>query len=218
MINVLVADDHPIVRRGLVDVIESEPDMTVVGEAENGVLAVEGARALRPDIVLMDLKMPGLNGVDATEQVIAQAKDEDREIAVLVVTMFESDTQILDAIGAGAKGYVLKAAPASEIVAAVRAVAAGSTVLAPSLAVKLARLARERESQPTLSEREVSILSLVAVGMSNADMAAKLFISESTVKSHLKSIFSKLEVTDRTLAVTKAMSMGLIPHPLRRSV
>lgn len=213
MIRVLVADDHPIVRAGIVGLLEAEEDFAVVSEADSGESAVELAAALAPDVVLMDLRMPGIGGVEAT-RLIAQPRSGDpgAAIRVLVFTTYEDDDLILAAIEAGASGYLVKAAPADQLAAGIRAVSAGQTVLAPSIAAQLARAAvREPLPEtPALTARETEILGLVASGLSNPEIAAQLFIGESTVKTHLLHVFAKLEVSDRTRAVTRALELGVL--------
>ncbi|GAA4161436.1 response regulator transcription factor [Gryllotalpicola daejeonensis] len=210
MIRVLVADDHPIVRSGVVATLAAAPDIDVVGEAADGSDAVALAEASAPDVVLMDLRMPVLGGVAATEQLLSSP----RPPRVLVLTTYDTDDDIIAAIEAGASGYLLKAAPADEILAAVRAVAAGKTALAPSIAAAL--VARVRSGAggagagPRLSARELEVLKLVASGHSNGQIAAALFISEATVKTHLIHVFEKLEVTGRTRAVTRAQELGML--------
>jgi DNA-binding NarL/FixJ family response regulator len=205
MIRVLVADDHPIVRGGIVALLESADDLTVVGEASTGLQAVELALEHEPDIVLMDLQMPELGGAEATARILEQRPD----IRVIVLTTYESDSAILTAIEAGASGYLLKAAPAGEILAGIRSVAAGDVALAPSIAAMLVNRVKA-PAGPTLSARETEVLALVAQGRSNPAIAKALFLSEATVKTHLLHVFEKLEVSDRTRAVTKAMELGLL--------
>ncbi|HRN29575.1 MAG TPA: response regulator transcription factor [Terrimesophilobacter sp.] len=205
VIRVLVADDHPVVRGGVVGLLSEESDIKVVAVATDGREAVEAAHEHRPDLVLMDLRMPGVDGVAATEQIRAI----DPAIRVLVFTTYETDENILGAIEAGASGYLLKASPAEEVLAGVRAVAAGETVLGPSIAARLVSRVRQPQT-PTLSVRQLEVLRLVAEGRSNPEIAAELFIGESTVKTHLGAIFERLEVSDRTRAVTRAMELGLL--------
>ncbi|MDQ0894713.1 response regulator [Agromyces ramosus] len=209
-IRIVVADDHPIVRAGIVGLLESEPGIEVVGEAADGAQAVAVAEAERPDLVLMDLRMPVLDGAAATARIVATSPGT----RVLVLTTYETDDHILAAIEAGASGYLLKAAPQAEILAGIRAVAAGETVLAPSIAAKLVSRVRAGASAasaaPQLSPRELEVLRLVATGRSNPEIARSLFIGEATVKTHLLHVFEKLEVNDRTRAVTRAMELGLI--------
>lgn len=206
MIRVLVADDHPIVRGGIVSLLAQADDIFIVGEAADGVEAVRLASELRPDLVLMDLRMPGLDGAAATAQIVAAAAG----IRVLILTTYESDDQILGAIEAGASGYLLKAAPQEEIIAGVRSVAAGQTVLAPSIAATLVQRVRGQSAAARLSPRELDVLRLVGAGESNPEIARSLFIGEATVKTHLLHVFEKLAVKDRTRAVTRAMELGLL--------
>ncbi|GAA1055391.1 DNA-binding response regulator [Agromyces luteolus] len=212
-IRVVVADDHPIVRAGIVGLLESEPGIDVVGEAVDGAEAVALADELRPDLVLMDLRMPVLDGAAATERILASAGPSGTR--VLVLTTYETDDHILAAIEAGASGYLLKAAPQEEILAGIRSVAAGETVLAPSIAAKLVARVRTGATAaaappPALSPRELEVLRLVADGRSNPEIGRALHIGEATVKTHLIHVFEKLEVGDRTRAVTRAMELGLL--------
>jgi len=207
MIRVVVADDHPIVRSGIVGLLSSADDIEVVGEAGDGAEAVALATQLSPDVVLMDLRMPGVGGAEATAQILAARPD----VRVVILTTYESDENILAAIEAGASGYLLKAAPQEEILAGLRSVARGEVALAPSIAALLVKRMRE-PARVTLSERETQVLALVAEGNSNREIAAALFVSEATVKTHLIHVFEKLEVKDRTRAVTKAMELGLLPE------
>lgn len=206
MIRVLVADDHPIVRAGVVALLESAAGMEVVAAVADGAAAVSEARRHEPDVVLMDLRMPGMSGVEATAAITAALP----RTRVVVLTTYETDDAILDAITAGARGYLLKAAPEQEILAGVRSVAAGATVLAPAIAAALARGVQRDRSAPKLSPRESEVLGLVADGESNPAIARRLHLSEATVKTHLLHVFEKLEVADRTRAVTRAMELGLL--------
>lgn len=206
MIRVIVADDHPIVRSGIVGLLSLDDGLEVVGEAADGVELIELAHELRPDVVLMDLRMPRLSGAEATARLAAELP----EIRVLVLTTYESDDDILGAIEAGAGGYLLKAAPQEEIVAGIRSVAGGHTVLAPSIAATLVARMRTPEERPQLSPRELEVLRLVAAGGSNPAIARELFIGEATVKTHLLHAFEKLGVSDRTRAVTLALELGLL--------
>ena len=208
MIRVLVADDHPIVRAGIVGLLSAAADIDVVGEAADGIDAVRLAAELEPDLVLMDLRMPALDGAEATARIIGARPTA----KVLVLTTYETDEHILGAIEAGASGYLLKAAPEAEILAGVRSVVAGETVLAPSIAAKLVSRVRQdaTSAAPSLSPRELEVLRLVAEGRSNPEIARTLFIGEATVKTHLLHVFEKLEVNDRTRAVTRAMELGLL--------
>ena len=208
-IRIVVADDHPIVRAGIVGLLDQAPGIEVVGEASDGAQAVELAASERPDLVLMDLRMPGVDGASATASIVAAGQGT----RVLVLTTYETDDHILAAIEAGASGYLLKAAPQAEILAGIRAVAAGETVLAPSIAAKLVSRVRADAASvapPALSPREREVLTLVAAGRSNPEIARDLYIGEATVKTHLLHAFEKLGVNDRTRAVTRAMELGLL--------
>jgi len=207
VIRVIVADDHPIVRSGIVGLIALDPGLEVVGQAADGAEAVELAARLHPDVVLMDLRMPGVSGIEATTRLAAEVPG----VRVLVLTTYETDDDILGAIEAGASGYLLKAAPQEEIVAGIRAVADGHTVLAPSIAATLVtRMRSDRAERPQLSPRELEVLRLVAAGRSNPEIGRELFIGEATVKTHLLHVFEKLGVSDRTRAVTLALELGLL--------
>jgi DNA-binding NarL/FixJ family response regulator len=202
---VLLVDDHPVVREGLRGMIDAEHDLTVVGEAGSGAEAIALAESLRPDVILMDLRMPDVDGVTATERILAALP----RTRIVVVTTYESDSDILRAVEAGAAGYLLKDAARAELADAVRDAARGKTVLAPTVADRLVHFVRQPTSV-TLSAREVEVLSQVAKGSTNADIGRLLHISEATVKTHLLRAFNKLGVSDRTAAVTTAMSMGLL--------
>ena len=205
MIRILLVDDHPVVRHGLRGMLDAEADLTVVGEASSGPEGLELAAAERPDIVLMDLRMPDGDGVSATGQILARVPG----VRVMVLTTYESDRDILRAIEAGACGYLLKDASPRELADAVRAANRGETVLASSVASTLVRQVR-KPAPPALSAREAEVLRLVARGLTNGDIGKQLFISEATVKTHLLRVFNKLDVADRTAAVTTAMQHGLL--------
>ncbi|HEY9310543.1 MAG TPA: response regulator transcription factor [Microbacterium sp.] len=209
MIRLLIADDHPVVRAGLSGLLSDEPGFEVVAEASDGDEAVRLAVATRPDVVLMDLRMPRVDGVAATAR-IAAGEAGDPPPRVLILTTYESDDQILAAIEAGASGYLLKAAPQAEIVAGIRSVAAGQSALSPQVAVRLVERMRRPAPETVLTPRELDVLRLVARGHSNKQIAVALGIGESTVKTHLLKIFEKLGVTDRTRAATLAMERGLL--------
>lgn len=204
MITILIADDHPVVRSGLRGMLGGEADIEVVGEAASGAEALVFARSLRPQLVLMDLRMPGGDGVAATAGIVAL----DQGIRVVVLTTHETDTDILRAVEAGAAGYLLKDSSRADLLAAIRAAARGETVLAPSVAGRLWQ--HRYRPQVSLSPREIEVLGLVAQGLSNADIGARLHVSEATVKTHLLRAFTKLDVSDRTAAVTTAMRLGLL--------
>ncbi len=201
----LIADDHPVVRAGLRGMLSSQPDFEVVAEATNGEEAVTLTRRLRPHVVLMDLRMPVMDGVTA----IGQIKKEHQDVQILVLTTYDSDADILPAIETGATGYLLKDTPREELYQAVRATAQGRPLLAPAVTARLMERMRG-PAEEALSVREIEVLKLVGKGASNRAIAAELFISEATVKTHLLHIFSKLNVTDRTAAVTKALELGII--------
>lgn len=206
MIRVLLADDHPVVREGLRGMLSAEPDLTVIGEASSGPEAEALSAELSPDIVLMDLRMPGGGGVES----IGRMRVAGLPCRVIVLTTYETDTDILRAVEAGAAGYLLKDLTRTELSDAVRAAARGETVLAPSVAARLVDQLRSRPERPRLSQRETAVLRLVAEGCTNAEIGRRLFIGESTVKTHLLRVFGKLGVTDRTAAVTNAMRQGLL--------
>ncbi|MDG4823891.1 response regulator transcription factor [Asanoa sp. WMMD1127] len=205
MITLLVVDDHPVVRNGLTGMFASDPDFDVVGEAGDGAEAVRLARALRPDVILMDLRMPGTDGVTAIGD-LARLGVESR---VLVLTTYDTDSYVVPAIEAGATGYLLKDAPRDELLRAVRAAARGESVLAPAVAGRLMNRVRAPGAGP-LSQRELQVLELVAGGRTNREAAAALFISEATVKTHLLNIYAKLGVADRAAAVAEAFHRGLL--------
>ena len=208
---VLVVDDHPVVREGIAAMLSAESDLEVMGEAADGREAVVLTARLRPDVVLMDLHMPRLDGAAATEQIVREHPDT----RVLVLTTYDNDTDIVRAVEAGAIGYLLKDTPRRDLAEAVRAAARGETVLAPVVAAKLVTRMRSRPDEPVLTPREIQVLSLVARGHTNAEIGRRLFIGESTVKTHLLKIFGKLDVDDRTRAVTVAMELGLLRPPSR---
>ncbi|MEV1174062.1 response regulator transcription factor [Nonomuraea sp. NPDC049784] len=211
-IKLLIADDHPVVRDGLSGMFAPDPGFEVLGEAADGAEAVRLARALRPDVILMDLRMPVMDGVAA----IAELARQGIEARVLVLTTYDTDSYVLPAIEAGATGYLLKDAPRTELLRAVRAAADGQAVLSPSVATRLITKVRAPGPEP-LSQRELEVLALVAAGTTNRDAAARLFISEATVKTHLLNIYTKLGVGDRAAAVAEAFNRGLLtPEPPSR--
>jgi DNA-binding NarL/FixJ family response regulator len=210
VIRVLLADDHPVVREGLRGLLSVEDDLEIVGEAASGDEAVQLAASLAPDVVLMDLRMPGLDGASATARIMAELPAS----RVLVLTTYDTDADILRAVEAGATGYLLKDTPTAVLTDAIRAAARGETVLAPPVAARLVSRIRE-PSHESLTPRELDVLRLVARGLTNADIGRTLFISEATVKTHLLHAFSKLDVADRTAAVTVAIERGVLPAPGR---
>jgi len=210
---ILIVDDHPIVRSGLAGILSVEDDFEIVGEAGDGDDAVRLAAELQPDVVLMDLHMPGLDGVGATKAILGAAASAkptagQTQTRVLVLTTYDTDADILRAIEAGATGYLLKAIPHHDLVTGIRAAARGETVLAPTVATRL--VGSVRTTAERLTQRETQVLALVAEGLSNAEVASRLFIGEGTVKTHLVRVFTKLGVTDRTGAVTEARRRGYL--------
>jgi DNA-binding NarL/FixJ family response regulator len=204
-IRILIADDHPVVRTGLVGMLTAQPEFKVIGEAADGQQAVDLADRLCPDVVLMDLRMPALDGVAATSEIRRRRP----KVQVLVLTTYDSDADILRAIEAGAIGYLLKDAPREDLFRAIRATAKGESFLAPTVATRL--MGRMRApAEEMLSAREIQVLTMVSRGASNKEIGHQLHISEATVKTHLIHIFEKLGVSDRTQAVTVALERGIV--------
>jgi DNA-binding NarL/FixJ family response regulator len=215
-VRVLVADDHPVVRAGLRALLSAEPGLAVVAEAGSGEETVAAARQQQPDVVLMDLRMPGAGGLAAIRQLSADLP----RIRVLVLTTYDSDADILPAVEAGAAGYLLKDTPRDTLVGAIFAAARGETVLAPSVAGRLVHRLRSAPGEApaareTLSARETEVLALAGRGLTNAQIGRELFVSEATVKTHLLRAYAKLGVSGRTAAVTRAMELGVLPSPGR---
>jgi DNA-binding NarL/FixJ family response regulator len=208
VIRLLVVDDHPVVRAGMVAMLGEESDFEVVGEAANGAEALGLVPRLRPDVVLMDLRMPVMDGAEATARISAEPDAPQ----VLVLTTYDTDADIIRAVEAGARGYLLKDAPTGVLADAIRRAARGETVLAPPVAARLADRLRA-PARPELTARELEVLALVARGLSNADIGRELFIGEATVKTHLIRAYAKLGVADRTAAVTAAYASGLLELP-----
>jgi len=204
-VRLLIADDHPVVRAGLRDMLSDEPGLEVVGEAGDGAEALSSVEKLDPDVVLMDLRMPGVDGVETITSITAGHPST----RILVLTTYDSDADILRAIEAGATGYLLKDTPREELYEAIRATARGEPVLAPTVTSRLMKRMREPESE-RLSDRETEVLASVARGLSNREIARSLHLSEATVKTHLIHAFNKLGVSDRTAAVTKALERGIL--------
>jgi len=206
MIRVVVVDDHPVVRDGIVATLSAAPDLEVVGQAESGPEAVQVAAATRPDVVVMDLRMPRGGGVEAVREMKARGIGA----SVLVLTTYDTDSETVAAIEAGATGYLLKDSSASRVVQAIRATAAGETVLSPAIAARLTSHVRSPSRTTALSVREREVLLHVARGTPNKQIAKELFISEATVKTHVSHIFDKLGVTDRAAAVAAAYEAGIL--------
>jgi len=209
-IRVMITDDHPVVREGLSAMLSREKDIEVVAEAANGNEAIVKARDLKPDIVLMDLRMPEVDGVEAMRRI----RTENPDIKFIVLTTYDNDEYIFQGIEAGARAYLLKDSPREEMFKAIRVVSEGGSLIEPAVAGKVldrfAALSRQVQIPEALSEREVEILKLIAQGTSNKIIATSLNIGESTVKTHIQSIFNKLGVNDRTEAVTEAIKKGII--------
>ncbi|GAA0625032.1 response regulator transcription factor [Kribbella sandramycini] len=205
VISLLLVDDHPVVRNGLRGMFEAADGFTVLAEASNGVEAVVLAEEHDPDVILMDLRMPGGSGLEA----IAELRRRGARAKVLVLTTWDTDTDTVPAIEAGATGYLLKDAPPHELFTGVREAAAGRTVLSPAVASRLVSAVREPAAAP-LAAREREVLALVAKGTSNREIARELFISEATVKTHLSHVFTKLGVNDRAAAVAKGYEQGIL--------
>jgi DNA-binding NarL/FixJ family response regulator len=213
LIRVLIADDHPFFRDGLRVLLDNTRDTTLVGEASSGDEVVDLAATLQPDVILMDLKMPGLNGIDATRQIVQTSP----HISILVVTMFEDDDSVFAALRAGARGYLLKGADKQEMLLAIRAVAGGEAILGPAIARRLMRYfaapttatqAQHSQVFPDLTDREREILALMAGGWNNQDIADRLVLSLKTVRNYVSNIFSKLQVADRAQAIIRAREAG----------
>jgi DNA-binding NarL/FixJ family response regulator len=215
VIRVLVADDQTVVRGGLRLILDSQPDLEVVGEAANGEDAIALARETRPDVVLMDIRMPDLDGIEATRRLLA---GEDNRARILILTTYDLDEYLYAAIRAGASGFLLKTAEPAELIAGVRTVASGDALVAPEITRRLLEEFARRpppgsvvpESLADLTERELDVLRLVARGWSNAEIAATLFLSPGTVKTHVGHVLAKLDARDRTQAVVLAYESGLV--------
>jgi DNA-binding NarL/FixJ family response regulator len=205
VISLLIVDDHPVVRDGLRGMFSADPRFEVVGEAGDGAAAIVAGEQLRPDVILMDLRMPRTDGVTAIKELAKRGVPA----RVLVITTYDTDNDVLAAIEAGATGYLLKEAPKEELFRAVEAAAQGQAVLSPTVATRLMGQVRQPASEP-LSQRELEVLELVAAGSSNREAAEQLFISQATVKTHLLHVYAKLGVNDRAAAVAVAFSQGYL--------
>jgi len=216
-LRVLVVDDQALVRAGFSMILSSEPDIEVVGEAENGVRAVELAQELQPDVVLMDIRMPQMDGIAATRVLCAGLEGDSDCPRILILTTFDLDDHVYDALRAGASGFLLKDTPPAELVAAVRVVASGDALLAPSITRRLidefgkssAPKPQEHAGVSSLTERELEVLQHLARGLSNAEIADALFVSDTTIKTHVSHILTKLELRDRVQAVVVAYESGV---------
>jgi DNA-binding NarL/FixJ family response regulator len=212
MIRVVICDDQAVVREGLEMILAADSGIKVVGLAEDGLRAIELASEHKPDLVLMDLNMPGMNGIQATREISKQMP----EIKILVLTTFGEDEWVFDAVRSGADGYLLKGTPRQELVAAVKGTVEGESYIDPSIGGKLlSQIAKSAKGEGTtvsaeLSDRELEVLKLIAQGFSNADVAEKLFLTKGTVRNYVSAILSKLDVSDRTQAAVLAIKYGLV--------
>ena len=209
MIRILIADDHAVVRQGLKMFLSLDPEIEILGEAGDGKKAIEMARQLQPDIVLMDLLMPVLGGVEAT----AQIRREMPDVEVIALTSVLEDKSVVDAVRAGAIGYLLKDTESDELIRAIKAAAAGQVQLSPKAAARLMREVRTPDNPETLTDRETDVLRLLAMGQSNKEIAQTLSIGEKTVKTHVSNVLAKLSVTSRTQAALYAVRIGLVEAP-----
>lgn len=209
-VRVLLVDDHPLYRDGMRGLLESVEGMEVVGEATSGEEAIELSESLQPDVILMDIQMPGMNGIDATRRILQHSPD----VAILMVTMFEDDDSVFAAMRAGARGYLLKDSRGEKVAVAIRAVAGGEAIFSPSIAKRMVSFfskapATPQRVFPELTAREEELLSLIAQGRTNQEIAKELFLSLKTVRNHVSNIFLKLQVADRSQAVIRAREAGL---------
>jgi DNA-binding NarL/FixJ family response regulator len=214
-IRILIADDHRLFREGVKALLATTEEISILGEAEDGAAAVDACRLLQPDIILMDINMPGLNGIQATHQILA----EHPQVGIIMLTMVEDDASVFAAMRAGARGYLLKGASPDEMVSVIRAVAQGQALFGPAIATRLMNYFRELGRMPLdeapgspfpeLTGRELEVLQLIAQGLNNPEIAQRLVISPRTVKNHITSIFSKLQVADRAQAIVLARRAGL---------
>ncbi len=212
-IKLIIVDDHKLFREGIKALLAVTDDIEIVGEAEDGATAMKRIRELEPDVILMDINMPGLNGIRVTEQILAQHP----QIRIIMLTMLEDDASIFHAMRAGARGYLLKGAEPEEVLSVIRAVAEGQALFGPAIATRLMNYFKELGAKPAVSgvlfpeltEREVEVLRLISQGLNNQEIARKLFLSPKTIRNHITSIFSKLQVADRAQAIVRAREAGL---------
>ena len=210
-IRIIIADDHTLLRDGLRALFASMPDIEVIGEAESGADVISKAEQLQPDVILMDIQMPGINGIQATRQIVSKQP----EIGVIVVTMYKDDDSVFAAMRAGARGYILKGADQQEMLRAIRAVASGEALFGPEIATRLVNFFSSPQADlpsqafPELTSREHEVLELIAKGLNNQVIANRLSISEKTVRNHISNIFNKLQVVDRAQAIVKAREAGM---------
>jgi len=215
-ITVFIADDQAMVRQGFGALLGAQPDISVIGDAPDGLTAVTEVKRLRPDVVLMDVRMPEMNGLDAAREILAAAMEP--PVRVLMLTTFDIDEYVYEALGIGASGFLLKDAPAEELIRAVHVVAAGEALLAPSVTKRLIEDVTRRRATPrrrdrqldALTPREREVLELIAAGLSNVEIAERLFVAEQTVKTHVGKVLSKLSLRDRAQAVVVAYESGLV--------
>lgn len=207
LIRVLIADDHALFRKGICALLNSIPDMQMIGDAASGEEVLARAASLQPDVILMDIQMPGVNGIEATRRILRASP----HIGILMLTMFKEDDSVFAAMRAGARGYLLKGADQEELVRAIRAAANGEALFGPEIARRLMNYFQTNQAPifPELSDREREILNLIAQGLNNAEIAQQLVIAPKTVRNHISNIFSKLQVADRAQAIIKARDAGL---------
>lgn len=212
-IKLMIADDHKLFREGIKALLAVTDDIEIVGEAEDGDSALKQARELEPDVILMDINMPGMNGIRATEQIL----EKQPQTRIIMLTMLEDDVSIFHAMRAGARGYLLKGADPQEVLSVIRAVAEGQALFGPAIAARLMNYFKELNAKPAVSgapfpeltERELEVLRLIAQGLNNQEIARKLFLSPKTIRNHITNIFSKLQVADRAQAIVRAREAGL---------
>ncbi|NWG08644.1 MAG: response regulator transcription factor [Chloroflexi bacterium] len=212
-IRLMIADDHKLFREGIKALLAVTDDIEIIGEAEDGDSVLQQARELEPDVILMDINMPGLNGIRATEQIL----EKQPQTRIIMLTMIEDDASIFHAMRAGARGYLLKGADPQEVLSVIRAVAEGQALFGPAIAARLMNYFKELSAKPAVSgtpfpeltERELEILRLISQGLNNQEIARKLFLSPKTIRNHITNIFSKLQVADRAQAIVRAREAGL---------